>query len=293
MPPRRARRTDITPALLRRWALPMPDEEGDKNARGTVLIVGGEPELIGAVVLSGRAALRAGAGKLQLALAESGAAPTAVAFPEARVIGLPVRKGVLEPSGSVKALRRCSDIATLLVGPGLTDESGTKRLLEKLAPQLAPETLVLDAGALAFARSWKVGNAVLTPHAGEFAHLMDLEKEEVQERAEDLAVEAARELNAVMVLKGAETFIATPDGDCLRNRRGNVGLATCGSGDTLAGIIAGLSARGASPVQAAAWGVHLHASAGEILARRHGVMGYLARELVDELPALLTARAKR
>jgi NAD(P)H-hydrate repair Nnr-like enzyme with NAD(P)H-hydrate dehydratase domain len=92
----------------------------------------------------------------------------------------------------------------------------------------------------------------------------------------------------VIALKGRETFIAAPTGKTYSNRAGNVGLATSGSGDTLSGIIAGLAARGAEPLQAAVWGVYLHARAGDRLARRMGRLGFLARELLAEIPALMS-----
>lgn len=98
---------------------------------------------------------------------------------------------------------------------------------------------------------------------------------------------AAQELGATVTLKGSTTYIAAQDGALFCNKTGNVGLATSGSGDTLAGIVAGLAARGASPIQAAAWGVHLHATAGERLAKRIGPLGFLARELLAEVPALM------
>ena len=91
----------------------------------------------------------------------------------------------------------------------------------------------------------------------------------------------------MVALKGARTLITTPDGARWQHEGGNVGLAISGSGDTLAGIIAGLAARGATLAQAACWGVALHARAGELLAERFGMLGYLARELPDEIPALM------
>jgi NAD(P)H-hydrate repair Nnr-like enzyme with NAD(P)H-hydrate dehydratase domain len=94
-------------------------------------------------------------------------------------------------------------------------------------------------------------------------------------------------LGVTLVLKGQRTFIVDPDGSAFVNHAGNSGLATAGSGDVLAGIIAGIAARGATPVQAAAWGVHLHALAGDRLRRQRGPLGYLARELSPELPGLL------
>jgi ADP-dependent NAD(P)H-hydrate dehydratase len=128
---------------------------------------------------------------------------------------------------------------------------------------------------------------VVTPHAGEMASCLKAEKTEVAGDPAATARRAAELFRCVVALKGAETVIALPDGECYRNRAGNVGLATSGSGDTLGGIVAGLAARGAAPVQAAVWGVHLHARAGDRLARRIGPLGFLARELLDEIPGLM------
>jgi hydroxyethylthiazole kinase-like uncharacterized protein yjeF len=132
---------------------------------------------------------------------------------------------------------------------------------------------------------------LLTPHAGEMAHLTGIAKEEIGGAPERIALEAAQRWNAVVALKGARTVIAAPGGDRWQHDGGNVGLATSGSGDVLAGIIAGLAARGADLTQAASWGVALHARAGERLAERLGKLGYLARELYDEIPTLLEQAA--
>ena len=109
-------------------------------------------------------------------------------------------------------------------------------------------------------------------------------------RPEALAREVAAELGVVVVLKGECTYIAGPDGQCFENRDGNLGLGTSGSGDVLSGIIAGLCARRAEPLQAAVWGVHLHACAGDVLARKLAPLGFLARELSLEVPPLLARR---
>ncbi|MBI3968999.1 MAG: NAD(P)H-hydrate dehydratase, partial [Chloroflexi bacterium] len=167
-------------------------------------------------------------------------------------------------------------------------------LMAELLPRLDPATpLVVDAGALdclAHLRSElraRGGNVILTPHAGEMASVLGLEKDDVTRSPRETAWQAAADLNAVVALKRADTFVATPAGDCYCYTSGDVGLATSGSGDTLAGIIAGLAARGAGPDRAAVWGVYLHGGAGTRLAKRLGRVGYLARELLDEVPPLL------
>jgi NAD(P)H-hydrate repair Nnr-like enzyme with NAD(P)H-hydrate dehydratase domain len=119
------------------------------------------------------------------------------------------------------------------------------------------------------------------------ATMLGVERDEVVADPRAVALRAARELGAVVALKGPTSTIAAPDGTLYEYRGGSVGLATSGSGDTLAGVVAGLAARGASPAQAAAWGVYLHGEAGNVLARTIGRVGFLARELLDEVPKLM------
>ncbi len=293
-----AKAREITPGVLRRWPLPEPDEGGDKEGRGRALVVGGAPELPGAIILAATAVLRAGAGKLQIATPESIALAIGVAVPEALVVALPqARSGGIDPRAADTILGLAAGAEATLIGPGMVDESATHALLERVLPRLDAATLILDAKALtcgfdtAHSLHGFSGSAILTPHAGEMASLLGIDKAEVSADPLGAARRAARELGAIVALKGAETQIAAPDGEAYANRTGNVGLATSGSGDTLAGIITGLAARGTSPLQAALWGVYLHGAAGERLAKRIGRLGFLARELLDEVPALMAELA--
>ncbi|GAA0798108.1 NAD(P)H-hydrate dehydratase [Spirilliplanes yamanashiensis] len=277
----------VTPRVLRAW--PLPDPAGGKESRGTVLVVGGSRYTPGAVLLAGVAALRAGAGRLQLAVVQSTAAALSIAVPEAKVVGLPetdagsvsgdVPQHVLEMAGK-------ADVVT--IGPGLDDIDETTRLMEALLGAVRPGTpVVLDAyalGALSAHPELLAGRdvrAVLTPNTTEAGHLLG------RDPGDDLAA-AAAELagrhGAVVTLYG---HIATPDGRAWREESGDVGLGTSGSGDVRAGIVAGLLGRGADPAQAACWGAYVHAGCGRRLAPRHGHLGYLARELVDEVAATI------
>lgn len=285
----------ITPTLLRRWPLPQPDEEGDKEERGRVLVVGGASEMPGAVILAATGALRAGAGKLQIATIRSIAQLVAAGVPEARVFALPeTRAGAIAASSAEEIAERAKNVQAVLIGPGMIDERAVSRLVKSVLPEIKHATVILDAAALyCFTESPEClralgGNAVLTPHAGEMASMLDTGKESVTRDPLATARRAAHQLHAVVALKGAETYIAAPGGQSYRNRTGNIGLATSGSGDTLSGIIAGLAARGAHPLQAAAWGVYLHGCAGDKLAKRMGPLGFLARELLAEVPALMS-----
>lgn len=285
----------VTPKLLGEWSLPQPEDDDDKEARGRVLVIGGSTEIAGAVVLAATAALRAGAGKMQIATCRSVAAHVSMAVPEARVVALPETKaGGIAPGGLKQIEAELAAAQAVLVGPGMVDEMAVKRLMSGLLPHLTHATLVLDAGALGCLTdapgclSRLQGRVVLTPHAGEMASMLGIEKETIEAEPLETVRRAVAKLGAVVALKGRETLIAAPASkNVYCNRAGNVGLATSGSGDTLSGIIAGLAARGATPFQAAVWGVHLHARAGDGLARRMGPLGFLARELLAEIPSLM------
>lgn len=281
-------------ALLRGWPLPMPGEDADKDERGRLLIVGGSREIPGALVLAATAAVRAGAGKLTLATAASSALSVALAVPEARVIALPeTAAGGFSVEGIALLAVLKGRVDAVLIGPGMQDEGATSDFVRALLPSFDTAAVILDALAMNVARCSDNAaprfefTVALTPHAGELAHLTFENKEHIVANAMDRACSWSHRLNAVIALKGACTHIAAPDGGLWRHDGGNSGLATSGSGDTLAGIIAGLACRGASLSQACAWGVVLHARAGDRLAQRLGPLGYLARELAGEIPALL------
>lgn len=289
----------ITPAFLRRHSLPLPSEGGDKNERGRILVVGGAPSLPGAVILAATAALRAGAGRLRIATVQSVATHVGVAVPECLVLGLPeTSSGALDPKTADELVAQANQAPAVVFGPGLADSKAVTALLTSVLPRLDGPTVVLDAAALAFVSEDRAalrglnGRAILTPHAGEMAKVLGMDKEEITADPATVARRAAADLGVVVALKGRETYIAAPDGALYVNRAGNVGLATSGSGDTLAGIIGGLAARGAEPWLAAVWGVYLHAVAGDALARRVGPLGYLARELPAEVPGLMADLAK-
>lgn len=280
----------VDDALLRTWPLPAPEQDGDKESRGRVLVVAGSREVPGAAVLAATAALRAGAGKLVVATAASAWQVVAAALPEARVIALPESGDGGFSLEGLELLASCAaDAAALLVGPGMADAGATRAFVQGLLPLLKKSTVVLDALAMECVRGGRrfAQPVILTPHAGEMAHLIGDDKEDVVSDPLELATRHAAGWNAVLALKGATTCIATADGRAWRHEARTPGLATSGSGDVLAGLVAGLAARGAAPEQAAVWGVALHARAGARLAQRYGALGYLARELAAEVPALL------
>jgi hydroxyethylthiazole kinase-like uncharacterized protein yjeF len=286
--------TELDAAALKAWPLPEIADDADKEDRGRILVLAGSREIPGAALLAATAALRAGAGKLVIATAASVASAMALCMPEARVVGLPeTAPGGFEAAGVAQLEAIVADCAAVVVGPGLMDEEASIAFVAALMPAMAHCTVVLDALAMGAAhRMTRFGQPVLlTPHAGEMAHLSGRSKQEISADPQGAAREAARRWNAVVALKGATSVIATPDGRSWIHRGGEAGLATSGSGDTLAGMIGGLAARGASPEQACAWGIMLHAGAGARLANR-GPLGFLARELPAEVPAVLSQLAE-
>lgn len=282
---------EVTAVLLA--DMPLPPPGGDKEARGRVLVVGGSAQVPGAVRLAGEAALRAGAGKLQMAVPESVAAQLGLLLPEGRVFALAEADGEIRPEAAETILDFVSKCDALLIGPGMIGKDRAGALTHRLLEAADKAAFVIDAAAMAacWAKPELVkkhgGRVVLTPHAGEMAGLTGAAKEEVAADPLRAAREAAQALGAVVAVKGADTFIAAPDGGEWVHRGKAVGLGTSGSGDVLAGLIAGLLARGAAPEQAALWGVWAHGQAGVQLSEKVGELGFLARELAGEIPAIL------
>lgn len=290
---------ELDDAALRAWPLPRPSHDGDKEARGRVLVIAGSAEMPGAAVLAGEAALRAGAGKLVVATAATVAPWVAQQLPEARVVALAeADDGGLRPEGIDTLGPLLAQTGSVLAGPGMAAGASTVGFVQALLARLEEgQPVLLDAAAMDVVRQppapawllrWNVG---MTPHAGEMAHLMRQDKESVESGPGDRARLAATAWGAAVALKGACTWLAAPDGRLWRHARGNPGLATSGSGDVLAGLVAGLMARGAPVEQALAWGVALHARAAERLAARIGPLGFLARELSAEVPSLMATLA--
>lgn len=288
---------EVDADLLREFPLPHHPDDSDKEERGRLLVIGGSRELPGAALLAGVAALRAGAGKLQIATAESVSIQIGIAVPEARVI--PHREtpeGCVDESAIESILKLAREAQAVMIGCGLQFGPPLDALLDALFGCAAGIPLVLDAavlGSLAPRRehlkAWK-GGAVVLPHVGEMARLLECEEDEVRADRLAAAQRAAERFNVVAVMKGENSYIVAPDGRACRFSGGGVGLATSGSGDTLAGIVGGLAARGTEPLVAAIWGVYLHGAAGRRLMNEMGRVGFLARELLDIVPLLMEGR---
>jgi ADP-dependent NAD(P)H-hydrate dehydratase len=280
-------------ALLRKRPLPQPGD-GGKDERGAIVVIGGSREVPGAAFLAGLGALRAGAGKLRVATTTARAAALAVALPEALVMELPETDSGDLASDCWELLEsRLTYANAILFGPGMSQCDDTHELMGRLAAHRMDAALIVDAGALCGLSDHRQAllkrekPSVLTPHAGEMANLLGVERQEIEAEPLRAARDVAEKLNTVVAMKGAKTHVVAPDGEAFLFEGGGVGLGTSGSGDVLAGVIAGLAARGASPLDATLWGVFLHGEAGAVLSETVGTLGFLAREILPEIPRVL------
>jgi len=274
--------TEVTRELLAAW--PLPGSSGSKYERGQVLVVGGAASSPGAAMLAGMASLRVGAGRLTLAVGESVAAHVATAVPECATLSLAETRHRRIDGSAVSGHPEFERADAVLIGPGLDDADEAVDLLDRLVPQLGPEAVViLDAFALGIlprmhAAAALAGRLVLTPNREEAELLLGRDLDDELHGLDELA----DRYTAVVTCFGT---VAAPGGRTWTVRGDTSGLGTSGSGDVLAGAVAGLAARGATADQAAVWGTHLHLRAGQIAGNPPGVAGYLARELADALPA--------
>ncbi|MBL9079685.1 MAG: NAD(P)H-hydrate dehydratase [Planctomycetes bacterium] len=253
--------------------MPAPRPRGaHKGDAGTVLVVAGSHDMLGAAVLCADAALRGGAGLVRVALPRALQPLLPLAVPAATTLPRTV--------GRVRAAAAAAD--AVVVGPGLGASAATRSLVRAvLAASRAP--VVLDADALNVLAPLRAplrcaGPVVLTPHPGEAARLLGSDSGAVQrDRRAALAALCARS-GAIVLLKGAGTLVG--DGRrCFTNRTGNPGLATAGAGDVLAGLLAALLAQGEAPFAAACLAAHLHGAAADRLARRTSERGLVASDL--------------
>ncbi|HHW14128.1 MAG TPA: NAD(P)H-hydrate dehydratase [Firmicutes bacterium] len=289
-----ALRTWLATDASLRWTLPRRLPEAHKGTFGHALLVGGSPGLTGAVALAGEAALRAGAGKVTVAVPCSLNPILEAKLTEVMSLPLPETEEQTVSPGAARHLlawaARCQAVG---VGGGLgVSDSSSDFLRDFLAGLKLP--VVVDADALRLMalrpelfREILAGlgqPAVLTPHPGEMAALMGLSIEAVQRYRVDAAREVAQSWQVILVLKGARTLIATPSGELAVNPTGNPGLATGGTGDVLTGVITSLLAQGMEPFAAAVAGVYLHGLAGDLAAEEAGQAGLTAGDVVRWLP---------
>lgn len=284
----------LSPAALKRMPLPRLGGRVDKNTRGRVLAVTGSGSVPGAPLLVAGAVLRSGAGKVQIAAPRQIALGCGFGMPEIGAISLATRPDG-DPSARVPSVLRVAvrESDAVIAGPGHKHVQNSGLLAMRLLEVKADAVFIIDAvaiGALWQHRARIKSSSrklIITPHHGELGAMLGVGPALIARDPQAYAAHAAAHLNCVVALKSAETFIVAPDGETWRHDGGCAGLATSGSGDVLAGLIAGFAARGASPLQATLWGVHIHAQAGQKLSKKIGPLGFLAHELLPLIPTLL------
>lgn len=276
--------------------IPPRPRESHKGTFGSVLAVAGSACYRGAALLAAEGALRTGAGIVTLASVEPVIAAASVRLPECCLLPCEAgAEGGISPGNAARLLKQKANV--LLLGPGLGYEAQsaaraeeTRTLVKALLPAFAGSA-VLDADGLNAAAALlaageslphPAGELVVTPHPGEMARLTGLSPAQIAAAREETATRFAKEWDAVVVLKGARTVVAAPDGRCFVNTTGNPGLARGGSGDALAGMIAALLACGLPAFDAAACGVWLHGAAADRVAARRGEYGMLAHDIFEE-----------
>ena len=282
----------ITPELVRSL-LPKRPLEGHKGTFGRLMVVAGSRSYVGATILACSGAYRTGAGLVTLAAPRSVNAIAASGIVEATHLPLPETKAGGIASQGISTVREAlGKYEALLMGCGLSQEPEVETFVQALLLQdPRPEMpAILDADALnilARLPNWweqLKAHAVLTPHPGEMARLTGLSTAQVQAARLDTTREAAKRWGQVVVLKGAFTVVASPDGVTRLSPFANPALASAGTGDVLAGVIGGLLAQGLSPLDAATCGVYLHAAAAEELRSELGEAGLVASDLLPEIP---------
>lgn len=270
--------------------LPTRAHTGHKGTYGKVLIVAGSRGMSGAAVLCGHAALRSGAGVVQVACPADIQPVVATAYPGYTTLGIRQHADGTFGDGAaeeVAELARTADV--LALGPGLGRESGTGAFVRSVLDRVKETPIVLDADGLFAVSPFAVeyrreAPTVLTPHPGEFARLTGSEAPKTDAERSEQAVAFARKFGCVLLLKGSGTVV-TDGAHLYRNATGNPGMATGGSGDVLSGVIAALVGQGLSALDAAVLGAWAHGRAGDHGARALGQTALTATDLIDYLPA--------
>jgi len=269
--------------------LPERAADAHKGDCGHVLLLAGSVGKTGAAVLSARAAMRCGAGLVTVAAPENAQAHIAAHLLEAMSVPLEGCCGSLAPEALPQIVSLCAGKSVLAVGPGLGDTHAVAETVRGLIAN-ARLPMIIDADALnALARDPHVikqaaAPVILTPHPGEMARLTGLSSAQVQADRVGAACRLAAELNAIVVLKGARTVIAYPDGRHWLNMTGNPAMAGAGMGDALTGMIAGLFAQGIDALTAARMAVCLHGRIGDNIVTERGRAPVLASEIIERIP---------
>ena len=265
-------------------------DDSNKGTLGSLLCICGSYGMAGAAIMAGKAALRCGIGLLKIAVPKSIYPVCATNILESVYYPLEeTSNGVISSKNTDFLLEMCEKSSAVVIGCGLSVCDDTKNFLQSVITN-CKKPLVIDADALncicnkpEILKNLKAP-AIITPHPGEMARLLHSTPKTVNSNRENTAIDFAKKFGVVTVLKGAGTIIASPDGEVYINHTGNSGMATGGSGDVLSGIIGSLLAQGASPINAAAAGVFLHGTIGDLAAEKLGKISMLPTDMIDMIP---------
>ncbi|MEO2054102.1 MAG: NAD(P)H-hydrate dehydratase [Nitrospira sp.] len=261
-----------------------------KGNMGHLLLIAGSVGTLGAAQMASLAAMRCGTGLVTVALPATVAASN-VPFPmEVMTLPLPeTNEGTLSLASEKKLLQGIEGKTAIAVGPGLSRHPETQHLVRNLIRQVSIPMIIDADGINAIATDLSIldekrSRLILTPHPGEMGRLMGTNSDDVQSDRFKIAEEFAKKWDVVLVLKGAHTIVATPDGLLRVNNNGNPTMATAGVGDALTGMIAGLVAQGIMPQDAATLGVYLHGLAGDLAAEVLGEGSLITSDLIGKIP---------
>lgn len=265
-------------------------DDSNKGTLGSLLCICGSYGMAGAAIMAGKAALRCGIGLLKIAVPKSIYPVCATNILESVYYPLEeTSNGIISSKNTDFLLEMCEKSSAVVIGCGLSVCDDTKNLVQSVITN-CEKPLVIDADALncicnkpEILKNLKAP-AIITPHPGEMARLLHSTPKAVNSNRENTAIDFAKKFGVVTVLKGAGTIIASPDGEVYINHTGNSGMATGGSGDVLSGIIGSLLAQGASPINAAAAGVFLHGTIGDLAAEKLGKISMLPTDMIDMIP---------
>ena len=265
-------------------------DDSNKGTLGSLLCICGSYGMAGAAIMAGKAALSCGIGLLKIAVPKSIYPVCATNILESVYYPLEeTSNGVISSKNTDFLLEMCEKSSAVVIGCGLSVCDDTKNLVQSVITN-CEKPLVIDADALncicnkpEILKNLKAP-AIITPHPGEMARLLHSTPKTVNSNRENTAIDFAKKFGVVTVLKGAGTIIASPDGEVYINHTGNSGMATGGSGDVLSGIIGSLLAQGAAPINAAAAGVFLHGTIGDLAAEKLGKISMLPTDMIDMIP---------
>ena len=265
-------------------------DDSNKGTLGSLLCICGSYGMAGAAIMAGKAALRCGIALLKIAVPKSIYPVCATNILESVYYPLEeTSNGVISSKNTDFLLEMCEKSSAVVIGCGLSVCDDTKNLVQSVITN-CEKPLVIDADALncicnkpEILKNLKAP-AIITPHPGEMARLLHSTPKTVNSNRENTAIDFAKKFGVVTVLKGAGTIIASPDGEVYINHTGNSGMATGGSGDVLSGIIGSLLAQGAAPINAAAAGVFLHGTIGDLAAEKLGKISMLPTDMIDMIP---------